>query len=452
MTRSDKHHPIRPVSPDRSNLFRRGHRLGKYKIIRRLGEGGFARVYAAQDTIEGVRVALKVPYGSLLTREVLDSFRAEVRLAARLDHPNILSLKTADFINGHFVAVTALGEETLGERLTRRLATAKALNFAEQALAAVSFAHDQGVIHCDIKPENFILFNGNEVRLTDFGIAKIAMQTVHASGSGTVGYVAPEQAMGKPSRRSDVFSLGLVIYKTLSGCLPEWPFDWPPRGHRRLRRKVGDPTLKVLERALAIDPRRRFADGNAMLLAFQRARRRSASSARRKRTVRSPNPSRPAWQSVQKREFKRRFGKQLEPRYSCTRCKGPVSEPMTHCPWCGTDRKSHRSETTFPVHCPRCNRGMKLDWRFCPWCYGSGFESDGNREYSDRRYQSKCANRACDRKDLMLFMRYCPWCHQKVRKPWRLAGTREACPKCHWGIASEFWSFCPWCGRPVRKP
>lgn len=431
---------------------RRGQRLGKYKILRRLGEGGFATVYAAHDTIEGVRVALKVPHPSLVTSEVLDDFYREVRLAARMVHPNILSLKNADFIEGRFVAVTALGDETLGERLTRRIATTKALDFAEQATSAVAFAHDEGVIHCDIKPENFIVFDGDVLRLTDFGIAKVALQTVHASGSGTLGYIAPEQAMGKPSRRSDVFSLGLVIYRMLSGQLPEWPFDWPPVGHRKLRRKVGDPVVEVLARAISLEPRRRFADAGKMLTAFRRAKRRSLKSPAANRPRLRDGKRSPAWRTVQRREFTRHHGKALETRHTCPRCSGPVAEAMTTCPWCGADRAKHRGETTFPAQCPRCRRGMKLDWRYCPWCYGSGFESHGDRAYPDRRYSARCANPSCSRKSLMPFMRYCPWCRRKVRKAWKIPGEKATCRKCRWGVAAGFWHYCPWCRASLDKP
>jgi serine/threonine protein kinase len=91
--------------------------------------------------------------------------------------------------------------------------------------SAIAYAHAHNrVIHCDVKPDNFILFPDNVLKLADFGIAKVAYQTLRASGSGTVGYVAPEQAMGKPSFRSDVFSLGLILYRMFSGVLPEWPY------------------------------------------------------------------------------------------------------------------------------------------------------------------------------------------------------------------------------------
>ena len=93
---------------------------------------------------------------------------------------------------------------------------------------------EKRVLHCDIKPENFILFADGTLKLTDFGIAKIARRTIEASGSGTVGYIAPEQALGRPSFRSDVFSLGLIFYQMFTKKLPQWPFAWPPPEYQRL--------------------------------------------------------------------------------------------------------------------------------------------------------------------------------------------------------------------------
>jgi len=431
---------------------RRGARLGKYRITRKLGHGAFASVFAAQDTIEGIKVALKIPHPEMLSEAVLADFYREVRLAARLEHPNILPLKNADFINERFVAVTALGQETLGERLTRRIATAKALDFAEQALSAVAFAHEEGIIHCDIKPENFIIFDGDRLRLTDFGIAKVTAQTIHASGSGTLGYYAPEQAMGKPSRRSDVFALGLLIYRILSGWLPEWPFEWPTHGYRRLVGKAGTPVAEVLQRAISLEPRRRFASAGAMLRAFRSARRRArgvnASNGSNSRAAKAD----PAWRAVKLREFARLHGKKLAARHTCERCRAPMSEAMRTCPWCGTDRPTHTGPTTFPRQCPRCHRGMKLDWLYCPWCYGPGFEPETKRRYPDRRYNSRCDNPACSRRELMPFMRYCPWCRRKVRRGWKIQGEKTHCARCGWGVIPEFWNCCPWCAAKIKKP
>jgi serine/threonine-protein kinase len=251
-------------------------RLGKYRIEQRLAVGGFGAVFRAMDTIEGIRVALKVPHRAVITEHVLDDFRREVRLTARLDHANILPLKNASFIDDHFVIVFPLGEKSLADRLRSRIALPTALELAEQMIEAVAYAHRQKVIHCDIKPENFILFPGNKVRLSDFGIAKVAQKTIRgASGSGTVGYMSPEQAMGKPSARSDVFSLGLVIYRMLSGHLPEYPFDWPPAGYARLRRRIHPDLMAVLKKSMSLEPRLRYRDAERMLDAFRPAARKT---------------------------------------------------------------------------------------------------------------------------------------------------------------------------------
>ena len=135
-------------------------KLGKYRIDGKLGDGGFAAVYKATDTIEGVRVALKILNEYLLTENVLEDFRYEVRLAGKLKHPNILPLKNADFIEGRFVLVFPLGERTLSDRLQSRLSIPLAMDYAEQMVAAVAHAHQHHVIHCDIKPDDltFITF------------------------------------------------------------------------------------------------------------------------------------------------------------------------------------------------------------------------------------------------------------------------------------------------------
>ncbi len=104
----------------------------------------------------------------------------------------------------------------------------------------------------------------------------------------------------------------------------------------------------------------------------------------------------------------------------------------------------------MPAICPRCNRGVKKDWHYCSWCYGPGFELETNRRYSDKRYVAKCANKKC-REPLMPFMRYCPWCCSKVRKPWKIPGSRHTCSSCDWGVVEEFWDYCAWCAEPVDK-
>ncbi|WP_166820542.1 serine/threonine-protein kinase [Thalassoroseus pseudoceratinae] len=260
-------------------------RLGKYRIEQRLADGGFGAVFRAMDTIEGIRVAIKVPHQHVLNDDVLEDFRREVRLTARLDHNNILSLKNASFIDDYFVIVFPLGEKSLADRLRSRMSLKTVLELSDQMIEAVAYAHRQKIIHCDIKPENFILFPGNRVRLTDFGIAKVAQKTIKASGSGTVGYMSPEQAMGKPSSRSDVFSLGLCIYRMLTGNLPEYPFDWPPPGFTALRRRVHADLLQVLKKSMELDPKSRYRDADQMLRIFRPAARKSLALATTRRAT-----------------------------------------------------------------------------------------------------------------------------------------------------------------------
>ncbi len=432
-------------------MFRAKQKLGKYRIERRLAEGGFANVFQAYDTIEGVRVALKVPHPNLLTRDVLEDFRNEVRLMARLDHPHILPLKDASVIGAHFVVAFPLGERTLADRIQSRISLAAAMDYADQMLSAVAYAHARRVMHCDIKPENFILFPGNRLRLSDFGIAKVARRTIQASGSGTVGYVAPEQAMGKPSFRSDVFSLGLILYRMLSGHLPEWPYEWPPPGADKLRRRAHPELVKLVRKAVELNPRKRFKDAEQMRAAFRKAKPRALKYQAPKRRRKPGGTAKRHWQLIRRQQFQREHGKALETRFACPRCGGPVAESMHACPWCGAARTVHRDETRFPAQCPRCNRGMKLDWAYCPWCYGPGFELTTDREYSDVRYQARCANSACPRKLLMPFMRYCPWCRRKVRRKWKVPGSNQGCPACGWGVYPSFWDYCPWCGKALGR-
>jgi serine/threonine protein kinase len=421
--------------------------LGKYRVISRLGEGGYATVYRALDTIEGIPVALKIPHKRLFTKDVLKSFREEVRLTARLDHPNILQIKNASFIGKQFVIVYPLGEGTLEQRLRRRISGKTALEYAGQMLEALAFAHQHRIIHCDVKPENFILFSDGRVRLADFGIAKVVQRTglLSGKGTGTLGFVAPEQALGKPSLRSDVFSMGLVLYRMFSGELPEWPYEWPPPGFTRIRQRVSTDFLTFLRRALELDERKRYRDGIQMLTRFRRARGHALRQSRRRR--RKSSASRSDWKEVKLRGFKRRYGKSLATRSSCAKCGGPVSEAMQHCPWCGSAKRVYRGPTKFPRRCRRCGRGVKLDWRFCGWCFGAAIGPSDDREYTDRRYTARCSSPSCKRKQLMPFLRYCPWCRTKVRRKWKVSDVDRKCQRCGWGTLPDYWGWCPWCGR-----
>ena len=253
-----------------STKLRVRQRLGKFRIEKRLGEGGFATVYQAMDTIMGCRVALKVPHAALVDEELLSTFRREVRLLDKVDHSAILQIKDASIIDGRLVISFPLGKETLSDRIARRMSFESKISLIEQLLGAVACAHEQHVIHCDIKPENVIMFEDGRIKLADFGIAKVARETIRACGTGTVGYMAPEQAMGRPSCRSDVFSLGLLFYRILSGEWPEWPFEWPLPGYAKLRARLDPRLIAWLRKSIELQPNKRFDDASQMQAAFRK--------------------------------------------------------------------------------------------------------------------------------------------------------------------------------------
>ncbi|MGB5247931.1 MAG: serine/threonine-protein kinase [Woeseia sp.] len=427
-------------------MFRARQKLGKYRIVSRIASGPLANVYRAFDTIHKSHVALKIPKSSRNISE--EDFLHEVQVAVKLKHPHILAVQNASFIDEHFVIAMDLGKESLADRIERRISTTRALDLAEQALNGLAYAHEHNIIHCDIKPENFILFDDQSLKLADFGFAKISLRTLKASGSGTIDYIAPEQAMGRPKFQSDVFSIGLVLYRMFSGKLPEWPYEWPLAGHDRLKARYRPEFAEFLKKAIEIDPKKRYEDAIQMYNAFEALQ----SRARRQRRTgtKSATKQSASWQQIRWREFQRRFKKVLDTRHQCRRCEGPVSESMHACPWCGFDHPSRGAVTDMPAHCPRCERGVKLDWDYCAFCYGPGFEAETNRHYVDKRYTARCGNSRC-REPLMPFMRYCPWCRTKVKRPWKIEGSKTSCKACKWGICAEFWNFCAWCREPVKR-
>jgi serine/threonine-protein kinase len=429
-------------------LLRARQKLGKYRIQRCLSNGNIAAVYQAYDTIHGLQVALKIPHPSAMNEYFLADFRREARLAPKLEHANIIPIRDASFIDGHFVISMPLGERTLTDRMRRRLATSTALAYADQALAAVAHAHECKIIHCDIKPDNFVIFPGNRLKLGDFGFSKVVQRTLkQASGSGTVGYMAPEQAVGRPMFQSDVFALGLLIYELFSGHLHGWPFDWPPARIKRVREKLSPELVAWLAKAMQVRPTARYKDAAAMYREFKRVRN-GAGKHRRRRSKKRVDPA--LWEAVRVKQFQKKYRAVLETVHKCAHCDGPVAEAMQCCPWCGTGLRHAAMQTRFPSECPRCHRGAKLDWKYCAWCYGHGFEVETKRHYPDRRYQAHCANARC-KGPLMPFMRYCPWCRTKVKHAWKLPGSHERCPSCRWGVDTNFWSHCAWCSRELAR-
>jgi serine/threonine protein kinase len=196
---------------------------GRYRIIALLGKGGMGEVYRADDLTLGQPVALKfLPDDAARDDGLLERFKNEVRIARRISHPNVCRVYDVGDVEGHvFFTMEYVDGEDLASLLRRigRLPEDKALDIARQLCAGLAAAHTKGVLHRDLKPANIMLDGRGQVVVTDFGLAGVADQIQGAEvRSGTPAYMAPEQLAGKEvSTRSDIYSLGLVLYEVFTG-------------------------------------------------------------------------------------------------------------------------------------------------------------------------------------------------------------------------------------------
>jgi len=196
---------------------------GRYRIIALLGKGGMGEVYRADDLTLGQPVALKfLPDEAARDQGLLERFKNEVRIARRVSHPNVCRVYDVGDVEGHtFFTMEYVDGEDLASLLRRigRLPEDKALDIARQLCAGLAAAHAKGVLHRDLKPANIMLDGRGQVVVTDFGLAGVADQIQGAEvRSGTPAYMAPEQLAGKEvSTRSDIYSLGLVLYEVFTG-------------------------------------------------------------------------------------------------------------------------------------------------------------------------------------------------------------------------------------------
>jgi serine/threonine-protein kinase len=208
--------------------FEPGNTVGNYLVISKIGEGGMGIVYKAHDTTLDRTVALKVLSPHLFrNHEFLNRFRIEAQAQARLNGPNIVTLHSMFEITGSLVLVMEYVEgHTLEQRLHNegRLSVATTVWVFEQALLGVERAHRMGIVHRDLKPSNIFITNTHEIKLMDFGVAKILDSKANTqSGSmiGTLMYISPEQIKGQDADfRSDIYTLGITLYQAVTGVLP----------------------------------------------------------------------------------------------------------------------------------------------------------------------------------------------------------------------------------------
>lgn len=284
-----------------------GQQLGNYRLTRQLGKGGFAVVYLGEHVHLKIQAAIKVLHQVQLSSDEEEKFRSEACTIASLRHQNII--RVLDYGIQESTSTPFLVMEYAPETLRQRYAEGTILSalhilpYVIQVASALQYAHDCKVIHRDVKPENMLLDENDNVRLSDFGIA-VVYETSRASKTldkfGTPSYMAPEQFQGKPSPASDQYSLGIVVYEWLCGTRPfNGPIGELVRQHESamppsMREKV--PSLssaieKVILKALAKNPKERYAHVRDFALALQKACQIEKASNGTQRTIVESSPT-----------------------------------------------------------------------------------------------------------------------------------------------------------------
>jgi eukaryotic-like serine/threonine-protein kinase len=269
---------------------------GRYQVVRKLGAGGMANVYLAEDQELGRRVAIKILNDHHANDEqFVERFRREAKNAAALSHPNIVSIYDRGEAEGtYYIAMEYLDGRSLKELILSRgpAPLNVTIEYVRQILQALRFAHRHGIVHRDIKPHNVLVDAEGRVKVTDFGIARAGTSQMTEAGSivGTAQYLSPEQARGTAvDQRSDLYSLGIVLYELLTGTLP-FNGDTPveiamkhlsqiPEPPSHLRPELPHDLDLVVTRALAKDPDDRYQSAEEMDADLERLARGAAVSA-----------------------------------------------------------------------------------------------------------------------------------------------------------------------------
>jgi eukaryotic-like serine/threonine-protein kinase len=262
---------------------------GRYRVISRLGSGGMADVYLAQDQLLGRDVAVKLLHHHFAEdHEFVERFRREASSAAALSHPNIVAIfDRGEWDGTYYIAMEYVAGRSLKTivRDEGPLDPAVAIDIVVQILRAARFAHRRGVIHRDLKPHNVIIDEEGRARVTDFGIARAGASDMTLTGSimGTAQYLSPEQAQGfSVSAASDLYSIGVILYELLTGVVP---FEGEtavaiafkqvsaePRPPSELNPALAQSLDGVVLRALAKEPVQRYADADELIAALQHER------------------------------------------------------------------------------------------------------------------------------------------------------------------------------------
>src|SRR5947209_1833855 len=263
-----------------------GSTLGRYELRRRVAQGGMAEVYLGYDRRVRRQVAIKVLYGR--DESFVRRFEREALAVGTLSHDHILPLY--DFGEQrpwYYLVMPYVEGGTLREYLhkRKRLTLEEAASFVDQIASALQYAHDHGVIHRDVKPSNILLRRDGFAYLVDFGLAKAMLGAESLTGAGamvgTPEYMAPEQSNGVHDYRSDIYSLGVILYHMLTGRVPfmaESPvatslkhIQTEPTPPRELNREIPPAVEEVILKAMAKDPQARYQEAQALSIAYRKA-------------------------------------------------------------------------------------------------------------------------------------------------------------------------------------
>jgi serine/threonine-protein kinase len=259
---------------------------GRYRLISKLGAGGMADVWLADDEMLDRKIALKFLHERFAQdAQFVERFRREAQAAAGLQHPNIVGVYDRGETDGrHWIAMEYVEGASLADLIARGLSVGEAVEIVRQILVGVRFAHARGIVHRDLKPQNVLVDPEGRVRVTDFGIARAGVSEITATGSvlGTAQYLSPEQAQGlEVTAAADLYSIGVILYEALTGRVP-FEADTPvavalkqvseqPRPPSELNPALPPALDGVVLRALAKDPRNRYASADEFLKALEAA-------------------------------------------------------------------------------------------------------------------------------------------------------------------------------------
>jgi serine/threonine-protein kinase len=259
---------------------------GRYQVLQKIGSGGMADVWLADDTHLQRRVALKVLHARFVQdREFVERFRREAEAAASLQHPNIVAVFDRGDVDGtYYIAMQYLEGRSLKQVIDAGLAPEQAAALIRQVLEGARFAHRHGVVHRDLKPQNVIVDAEGKATVTDFGIAQAGVSEITQAGSvlGTPHYLSPEQAQGfEVTAVSDLYSIGVMLYEALTGRVPfegdsavavaMKQVSQAPQRPSSINPQVSPALDAVVMRALEKEPGQRFQSADAFIAALDAA-------------------------------------------------------------------------------------------------------------------------------------------------------------------------------------